>query len=1372
MPPTTTVQVSKSGAHEYHEVVIVGDNGGQEMENACVLLHDAIQLRAKYKPISPLAEDEGSNVIMGPELVVGLPEAEVCPAMADFARQLEVPFAMFEGVMCYNGQTKFNVGYAQYKKDVEMVFNALEDRACKAACKARMTILRHKFQMHHILNDHYEGREQFLLGDFYSTMKVDNSVRLATAMDCESLLKFMVDKIKDNGSDVVNIVNGKPVTLIEVLKKSGIHDPESLTVEGLGLQPGPFKRFHRFDIFSKKHSRGDAASVELLHIFLKFSNHIQGRYFAELIKPLLEQNDDPESRVATEYKVPIFGANRGEWEFLAKWVRKFGLLSKNNRYIIQIPRILDIRNSGLYKCADLQEQLDNIFVPVWEASVYPEQYPEITELLENCSAINVISDETTRGQDLPDNRPPAQWPWSDNPPDIYFNYYIWANLTALNDYRARKGMSTLLFRPNCGEVGNLDHLVSGYLLADSINHGIRMVASPVLQYLYYIAQIGMCLSPLSNNGLYVPYAENPFLRFYEAGLMATLSTDDPLHFHHTREPVIEEYGIAAKIYRLTDVDLCEIARSSVLISGFPGQVKAAWLGPEARGAVPSIRLRFRKSTLQTERQILLSKFRKVSRMDPSGTRKPSINPSPSMVSVNSPSSSASPAPQKVTHLQVGVGPITPSSITHVAPPTTVSSPGSGGSAEVSISMEVSEHPGDGDEVEDYVKFQRVEVQGPTEDDPRVVNAVCLLKKATDLREKYHWKAIPPWQKVKRDLNPGAYTVKMEDGVPLVLSKAHPERGSIFQVISVSDFLTDINVLHDIVENVDVQALAYNRLRLLEHKFALHCALNSLNESGFGTARDFYKSYKVDTHVHMAAGMTAKQLLEFLIEKAEHHSDDIVSVDKATGKTVTLGEMLSRYNIDVRKLTVDALNVQADASLFERFDIFNARYNPLGHDELRTLVLKPDNYMGGRYFAELIKKYTFAQFEEDAYTFAENRISVYGKSRKEWAKLAEWFHTHGMASKHNKWLVQLPRAYTGLVRSKAIKSFGELLENFFLPLWEVSMDPNSNPILEHFLSRHMSGFDCVDNESNIDPPFPLNTPPHEWTSEEGPPYNYWMYYLWANLVPLNMFRARCGRTTFSFRPHCGESGSMNHLLPAFLFCDGIAHGINMRHNPSVEFLFYLAQIGVAVSPLSNTYLFLEYMNNPFPSFYRHGLNVSLSTDDPLQFHHTQEPLIEEYSIASKQWKLSAIDMCEVARSSVLQSGYDHSVKEHWLGKWYFLNSSLGNDARKSHVPDIRIAYRFEVYHDEINYFERVTGNKAWFKRAMLTKEEEDQVIALIEKSGDGPSNARTCRGGKKPEQRPMQMGSRASQFQGSWEAELKSPSARGPSHSKPVEAASQ
>jgi hypothetical protein len=60
------------------------------------------------------------------------------------------------------------------------------------------------------------------------------------------------------------------------------------------------------------------------------------------------------------------------------------------------------------------------------------------------------------------------------------------------------------------------------------------------------------------------------------------------------------------------------------------------------------------------------------------------------------------------------------------------------------------------------------------------------------------------------------------------------------------------------------------------------------------------------------------------------------------------------------------------------------------------------------------------------------------------------------------------------------------------------------------------------------------------------------------------------------------------------------------------LFYLKQIGIAMSPLSNNALFLTYERNPLPDFFKTGLNVSLSTDDPLQFHFTKVSLRPIYS----------------------------------------------------------------------------------------------------------------------------------------------------------------
>jgi AMP deaminase len=104
---------------------------------------------------------------------------------------------------------------------------------------------------------------------------------------------------------------------------------------------------------------------------------------------------------------------------------------------------------------------------------------------------------------------------------------------------------------------------------------------------------------------------------------------------------------------------------------------------------------------------------------------------------------------------------------------------------------------------------------------------------------------------------------------------------------------------------------------------------------------------------------------------------------------------------------------------------------------------------------------------------------------------------------------------------------------------------------------------------------------------------------------------------ALRPHCGEAGPVNHLVASYLCAESISHGLLLRkvrcwcdsnqydvQVPVLKYLFYLTQTGIAMSPLSNNSLFLSYHRNPMYEYLMNGLNVSLSTDDPLQFHFTK------------------------------------------------------------------------------------------------------------------------------------------------------------------------
>ena len=112
----------------------------------------------------------------------------------------------------------------------------------------------------------------------------------------------------------------------------------------------------------------------------------------------------------------------------------------------------------------------------------------------------------------------------------------------------------------------------------------------------------------------------------------------------------------------------------------------------------------------------------------------------------------------------------------------------------------------------------------------------------------------------------------------------------------------------------------------------------------------------------------------------------------------------------------------------------------------------------------------------------------------------------------------------------------------------------------------------------------------------------------------------------------------------------------------------------MSPLSNNALFLRLKKNPFFDFFMKGLCVCLSTDDPLQFHFTKEPLAEEYSIATQFWMLSSCDQCEVARNSVLISNFEDTRKKRWIGENYKRPFVEGNDLTKTNIPNVRLRFR--------------------------------------------------------------------------------------------------
>lgn len=504
---------------------------------------------------------------------------------------------------------------------------------------------------------------------------------------------------------------------------------------------------------------------------------------------------------------------------------------------------------------------------------------------------------------------------------------------------------------------------------------------------------------------------------------------------------------------------------------------------------------------------------------------------------------------------------------------------------------------------------------------------------------------------------------------------------VVNVPTIKEYYMDLDQILSISSDGPSKSFAFRRLQYLEGKYNLYVLLNEYQETADTKKvphRDFYNVRKVDTHVHHSACMNQKHLLRFIKSKMKKSPDEVVL--HRDGKYLTLAEVFESINLTAYDLSIDTLDMHAHTDSFHRFDKFNLKYNPIGESRLRTIFLKTDNLIKGRYLAEISKE-VIADLESSKYQMVEWRISIYGRSMDEWEKLAAWVVDNKLFSHNVRWLIQIPRLYDVYKASGTMETFEQIIKNIFQPLFEATKDPQSHPKLHVFLQR-VIGFDSVDDESKVERRLFRKYPvPSAWDTKQNPPYSYWIYYLFANMTSLNHWRKQRGFNTFVLRPHCGEAGDVEHLAVAAQCAHSISHGLLLRKVPLLQYIFYLEQIGVAMSPLSNNALFLALERNPFHQYFKRGLNVSLSTDDPLQFAYTKEPLMEEYAVAAQIYKLSPIDMCELAKNSVMQSGYEYSIKQHWIGPNFLTPGFRGNTMVKTNVPDRREEFRYQTLLEE-------------------------------------------------------------------------------------------
>jgi AMP deaminase len=520
-----------------------------------------------------------------------------------------------------------------------------------------------------------------------------------------------------------------------------------------------------------------------------------------------------------------------------------------------------------------------------------------------------------------------------------------------------------------------------------------------------------------------------------------------------------------------------------------------------------------------------------------------------------------------------------------------------------------------------------------------------------------------------------------DGVMEIRHEHYPEK-NLCVVPSIGDFNKDYNDLVEMTSGGAMRSFCFQRLQLLSTSFKMHTTMNTQVETEeqsnlLGT--DFYRTMKIDNHIHAAAANSAKQFVDFVRNKLKTEGDTVVL---ANGKT--LRQVYTEAGLDTDHLTIDAFNVLADYSVYQRFDNFNDKYSPFRMADMRRIFLKTTNHIKGKYFAELLKiVLSRLENEKGHNSSAEMRLSIYGMERHEWLDLAKWLLTDwkiedfpgNMISTDNRWIIQIPRLWRIYSKKHEARqpSFAEMLENIFIPMFDATLYPEKHPEIAEAL-QHIVSIDSVDDEGAAEEPISCDKPA-DWKSQKNPSYAWQLYYIWSNLCVLNQLRKARNLNIITFRPHAGETGDPMHLGATYMLCESINHGINLEHQVSLQYLYYLDQIGLSISTLSNNFLFRKIRDSPFPKLFRRGLNVTLSTDDPLLFHMSDDALLEEYSVARASFDLSMTDMMEIARNSILQSGFEDEFKKKWLGDNYKRGVTFC-DERITHVPLIRAKYRAE------------------------------------------------------------------------------------------------
>ncbi|XP_060057819.1 AMP deaminase 1 isoform X3 [Erinaceus europaeus] len=410
--------------------------------------------------------------------------------------------------------------------DMNFLLALIAQGPVKTYTHRRLKFLSSKFQVHEMLNEMDELKElkNNPHRDFYNCRKVDTHIHAAACMNQKHLLRFIKKSYQVDADRVVYSTKEKNLTLKELFAKLKMH-PYDLTVDSLDVHAGR-QTFQRFDKFNDKYNPVGAS--ELRDLYLKTDNYINGEYFATIIKEVGTDLVEAKYQHA-EPRLSIYGRSPDEWSKLSTWFVSNRIYCPNMTWMIQVPRIYDVFRSKNF-LPHFGKMLENVFMPIFEATINPQAHPDLSVFLKHITGFDSVDDESKHSGHMFSSKSPKpqEWTMENNPSYTYYAYYMYANIVVLNSLRKERGMNTFLFRPHCGEAGALTHLMTAFMIADNISHGLNL----------------------------------------------------------KKEPLMEEYAIAAQVFKLSTCDMCEVARNSVLQCGISHEEKAKFLGSNYREEGP------------------------------------------------------------------------------------------------------------------------------------------------------------------------------------------------------------------------------------------------------------------------------------------------------------------------------------------------------------------------------------------------------------------------------------------------------------------------------------------------------------------------------------------------------------------------------------------------------------------------------------------------------------------------------------------------------------------------------------------------------------------------------------------------------------------